>query len=187
MQTMRACAVLVLWMTGVATAAGQAGPCQEPEAHAFDFWLGNWAIQQRILQQDGSWLELPATTSVSRALDGCALVERWEGRVLFFWEGMHEAAPMQGLSVRAWDPAAGVWRIHWMDTRSRAFGAPYVGGFADRRGVFYREWDTPQGHRKGRITFSDVSSDSVTWALAVSRDDGRTWTTLWTMAMRREA
>jgi hypothetical protein len=160
-------------------------PCQAPEARAFDFWIGDWDIQQRILKRDGSWLRLPARTSVTRTLDGCALVEHWQGEVSFFWEGMQAPEPMTGLSVRAYDPQAGKWFIHWMDTRSPRFGAPYAGSFADGRGEFFRELDTPQGPRLGRITFSDITADSVSWALAVSSDEGKTWQTLWTMTMAR--
>ena len=60
------------------------GKSDSSAAHAFDFWIGDWRIQQKILRQDGNWLELDAKTSVSPALDGLALVEHWEGSVQFF-------------------------------------------------------------------------------------------------------
>lgn len=41
------------------------------------------------------------------------------------------------------------------------------------------------GPSQCRITFTDISADSVTWRLAVSPDQGETWTTLWIMEMRR--
>ena len=159
--------------------------CPAAEARQFDFWLGDWAITQRILRADGSYLELPASTSVSLALDGCALVERWVGQVEFFWEGMRAPEPMQGLSVRAFDPVAGVWRIHWMDTRTPVFGDPYVGVFSNGRGEFFRDWTTPQGERRGRITFEQPSDSTVHWALAISANGGTSWQTIWEMAMRR--
>lgn len=161
------------------------GTCDAPEARAFDFWVGDWDISQRILRQDGTWLEAPAKTSVAPALDECALVEHWEGKVQFFWEGMRAPEAMKGLSVRAWDPRAKEWSIYWMDTRSRRFDTPYVGHFADGRGEFFREWEGPDGPRVGRISFADITPDAVNWSLAISSDGRRTWTTLWTMAMRR--
>lgn len=167
--------------------AAQGGPCSTPEAHAFDFWIGDWDVAQRFPQPDGRTIELQARTSVTAALDGCALVERWRGEVLFFWEGMAKPEPMSGFSVRAWDPQSRAWHIHWMDSRTPRFGDPYVGTFADGRGEFFREWDTPQGRRAGRITFSGISPDSVDWALAISSDGRQTWRTIWTMAMRRRA
>ncbi len=159
--------------------------CHSPEARAFDFWLGDWRIEQKILRQDGTWLELDAKTSVSPALDGCALIEHWEGSVQFFWEGMQSVEPMQGLSVRSYDPTARKWNIYWMDSRAPQFGAPYSGNFAEGEGKFFREWETPNGKRMGRITFSDIRPDRVHWELAVSSDEGRNWSILWIMDMSR--
>ena len=160
-------------------------PCTSPEARAFDFWIGDWRIEQQILNADGTWLAFDATSTVAPALDGCALVEHWEGRVQFFWEAMQHPEPMKGLSVRAYDPQTQKWHIHWMDTRTPHFGGAYAGNFDEGQGRFFREWETPQGIRTGRITFSDITVDSVKWELAVSTDEGLNWTTLWVMKMHR--
>jgi hypothetical protein len=113
------------------------------------------------------------------------LIEYWEGEVQFFWERMEKPEMMKAISVRAYEPRTKKWYIHWMDTRSRHFDAPYVGDFADSRGEFYREWRTPEGTQVGRITFSNISRDSVSWSLAVSSDGRQSWTTMWMMEMRR--
>jgi hypothetical protein len=159
--------------------------CDSPAAREFDFWIGEWTIRQRILAADGGWHELDARTTVEPTLDGCALVEHWRGDVQFFWQGMERPEPMRGLSVRAFDPATGKWAIHWMDTRTPSFGAPYVGGFDGGRGEFFRDWTTPAGERRGRITFSGIEENAVDWELAISSDGGESWSALWTMAMRR--
>lgn len=170
-----------------AAAAPARSSCGSAEAREFDFWIGDWDIRQKILRQDGTWLELDAETSVAATLDGCALVEHWTGSVQFFWEGMQAPEPMQGLSVRAFDPESRKWHIYWMDTRTPSFGSPYTGAFDSGRGEFFREWETPQGSRTGRITFSDMTADAVRWELAVSSDAGDSWTPLWIMEMRRAA
>ncbi len=154
-------------------------------ARAFDFWVGDWNIQQKILQKDGTWLELEAKTSVSKTLNGSALIEHWQGEVQFFWEGMQKPEPMKGLSVRAYDPQTQKWYIHWMDTGRPYFGTPYSGSFEKGRGEFFRTWQTPKGERMGRITFSNISGDSVDWELAISKDEGKSWSALWTMHMQR--
>jgi hypothetical protein len=177
--------ILILLTLRLPAAAQSAQPCSTPEASAFDFWIGEWDIQQRILNEDGSWHEFEATTTVTPALDGCALLEQWAGTVQFFWEGMQSPEPMKGLSVRAYDPVTGLWRIHWMDTRTLRFDAPYEGSFDDGQGIFYLERETPQGPQRNRITFSDISPNFVNWELAVSSDGGSTWTALWVMEMRR--
>ena len=169
----------------VSSMAQSTAECGGPQARAFDFWIGEWDIRQRILQEDGTYVELPAKTSVSVALDGCALIEHWEGEVEFFWEGMQEPESLKGLSVRAYDPRETKWLIHWMDTRSRRFDVPYVGEFVDGRGEFYRESETADGTRVDRITFSDISPDSLSWSLYVSTDGRQSWTTVWMMEMLR--
>jgi hypothetical protein len=180
------CWALLATVAGGQTSVRQVDACPGAHAHAFDFWIGDWDIRQRILRQDGTWLELPARTSVSPTLEGCALIEHWQGRVMFFWEGMREPQPMTGLSVRAYDPRTAKWYIHWMDTRAPRFGDPYVGDFEDGQGEFFREWQTPEGERMGRITFSDIATNTVNWALAISSDGGRSWQTIWTMEMQRQ-
>ena len=177
--------IIILGVVALSSSTPKVERCTSPEARAFDFWIGDWDIQQRILRQDGTWLELDAKTSVELALDGCALVEHWEGTVQFFWDGMQAPGPMKGLSVRSYDTQTGKWHIHWMDSRTPNFGSPYVGGFHEGEGEFFREWETPQGRRMGRITFSDITPHSVHWDLAISSDEGQSWTTLWIMEMHR--
>ena len=160
--------------------------CDEPEARQFDFWLGDWSIRQRILAADGSWLELPAHTRVESALGGCALLERWEGEVELFWEGMKRPARRHGLSVRAWDPASGRWRIWWIDSASRGFGPVASGVFTRGRGEFFAERTAPDGGRRwSRITFARAGERVVEWELAVSGSRDGPWRAIWTMEMTR--
>jgi hypothetical protein len=159
--------------------------CATEEARQFDFWLGDWEIQQQIRQADGTWLRLPARTSVSSVLGGCALLEHWEGDVKFYWEKMGAVEHMKGLSVRSYDPEAGEWCIHWMDSRHPRFGPPFCGRFVDGIGDFVQERETPTGVRRTRIRFSR-SSDSVRWELAIGGGaEGARWTPLWIMEMKR--
>ncbi len=170
----------------VARGAEPETKCPEPEARQFDFWIGDWDIQQKILGSDGGWIELPAHTHVEPILGGCALLERWSGRVQFFWEGMSKPEAMDGMSVRAWDPKEAVWRIWWMDSRSRRLGVPAVGEFRDGRGEFESSRKGADGKTiRTRISFERLSTGRVHWDLAISRDAGRNWQTIWIMEMRR--
>ena len=178
-------AIVGVWFATSLSSAQSLTTCEDAQARVFDFWVGDWDIRQSILREDATFVTLPAKTSVSLVLDGCALVEYWEGHVQFFWEGMQEPEPMKAISVRAYDPRRSEWNIYWMDTRSRRFDTPYVGNFAGDRGDFYREWETPEGRSVGRIRFSHVLPDSVNWSLAVSSDGRQNWTTIWSMEMRR--
>jgi hypothetical protein len=62
------------------------GPCDDPVHRQFDFWIGDWDVSQEFPQPDGSIVRLDARSTVSREMEGCALLERWRGEVQYFWE-----------------------------------------------------------------------------------------------------
>lgn len=159
--------------------------CDSPEAHQFDFWIGEWNINQKIIQKDGNWLETKAHTSVSTILNGCALEEHWKGDVKFFWLNMQDVKPMKGFSLRYYDEKEKNWHIYWLDNFNPKLGKGSTGNFKDGKGEFFSETSTPNGNRISRITFSDITDDSVHWDLAISNDDGKKWTTIWIMEMKR--
>lgn len=161
-------------------------PCAAPEARQFDFFLGDWQIDQTIRTAAGTYETYPARTSVRLAAGGCALVEDWIGTVRFFWAGMTEPAELRGLSVRAWNPAAARWEIYWLDTMQPQFGEPFTGTFAGGRGVFTRRSRAPDGTPQTvRITFEQPADGVVEWSLEVTGAAGGTWQRLWTMRMVR--
>ena len=155
---------------------------QIPPSRQFDFWIGSWRISQHILQQDGSWVEFPATTTVVN--EGFALVEHWKGTVQFFWEGMEKPEKMRGLSVRSYDDKNHRWQIYWMDSRRPTFGL-FEGSFKNGIGSFYRNGIGADGSSYvARITFEHPEPDLALWELAISKD-GKTWNALWRMRMTR--
>jgi hypothetical protein len=156
-----------------------------PATHRqFDFWIGEWEIEQEFPQPDGTVIRLPARATVTRELDGCALLERWRGRVQFFWEGMTMPDSLLGLSMRAFDDVDGVWRIHWMDTRGprRWTDGGFSGGFANGVGTFLSAPGS-DGVRR-RIRFYDIDAAALSWDLAVTTPAGD-WLVLWRMRFRR--
>jgi hypothetical protein len=156
------------------------------EAHQFDFWIGDWNIQQKILAEDGTYIKLNATTSVRPLLNGSALEEHWSGDVQYFWQGMKKPEPLKGFSLRYFDTSSGKWNIYWMDTRNRELGEPYTGNFYKGKGEFFAEMQSSKRKQISRITFSDINKDSVHWDLAISNDDGKTWKIIWIMEMTRK-
>ena len=159
--------------------------CDSPESRQFDFWIGDWDIQQKIIKKDGTWLEAKAHTSVILILNGCALEEHWEGDVKFFWSGMQNFEHMKGFSIRYYNPQKKHWNLRWLDNRNLNMGSGYTGNFINGKGEFFIESKTANGKRISRITFSDIKENSVHWDLAFSKDDGKTWTTIWIMEMKR--
>ena len=158
-------------------------PPPESSAQEFDFWIGSWSILQRVLQSDGTWHEFDARTVVTPDLDGYVLIEHWEGVTLLPWEGMTEPEPRKAISIRSFDPIAGVWNIYWLDTRNRHFIPPSTGKFQDGKGEFFSALDPSNPDARGRITFSNISQTAVTWDFAISNSGD--WKTVWVMDMVR--
>ncbi len=176
---------VVLWTVIIPAEQTDSLGCTSTEARQFDFWVGSWDINQKILNQDGSWIELKASTKVSPLLNGCALEEHWTGQVQFFWLGMKQPEEIKGFSLRYYDTSSGKWNIYWMDTQTPELGLPYTGNFADGKGEFFAERETKKGRQISRIVFSDIKENSVHWDLSVSNDDGKSWRVIWIMEMQR--
>lgn len=162
------------------------GQCDGPEYAGFDFWLGEWKIDQQFLDPaEGSWTELPARTSVRKILKGCALLERWNGEVVYPWAGMKEPTPLEGVSVRYWVPEAEQWKIQWMDSMRPSIGSGMVGTIANGYGEFEPE-AKPENGRWSKIVFEKQDDDHVYWHLDHTPDGGESWVTIWKMLMTRE-
>lgn len=159
--------------------------CPEPEVAQFDFWLGEWDVQNRNRPPAGErWYETgTATNRVYTVVGGCAVVEHWRGHAF------PGAGLIQGFSLRAWDPAAGRWELVllWPTDGSPRFGNP-AGVFEDGRADFHNRFTTPAGDTVlTRLSFHDMEEDAFTWSDGLSRDGGRTWESSWRMRQRRRA
>ncbi len=160
-----------------------ASACLAQPARQFDFLLGEWDVQQRIRQSDGTWKSFPAQAEIKLAMDGCAIVENWAGDVQFFWAGMTEPRALKAISVRAYDAQNQRWIIHWMDSMNPQFGS-FAGRFGDGYGVFFRKRESGEGQNVlTRMAYADIGKFPTKWELAISNDDGKTWQPLWQQFM----
>jgi hypothetical protein len=154
-------------------------------ARAFDFWLGDWTLEQRIWSGHSDEFEpYPAENQVRLIEGGGALVENFQGIARFFWLGMEEPAPMRGMSVRVYYPDAREWRIFWMDTLDPHFGLPFIGGFSGDVGEFLLT-ERPAGIPPSRIRFEREIDGAVNWQLALRTPDGENWQPLWFIEFQR--
>ena len=153
-------------------------PCADgPGAHAFDFWLGTWDVDQRI-RAAGGWERYAAADVVAPTRRGCVVAEDWRGRVRFPWAEMTEPAALHGASLRSFDPGTGAWTIFWIDDDAGAFGRPFIGRFDGRTGDFLQP-PAAEGASARRIRFRDRGR-TVDWELAVGTEAGG-WIPIWTM------
>ena len=165
----------------IASGAATAGPCADSGHRQFDFWLGDWVVENR--QRNPATPEEPtlrptgtAAASVHSILDGCAVVEHWEG---YLAPDRH----VLGFSLRSFDPETGRWRVllNWP-----APGAP---SFFEIEGSFDGDsanfvFPRPAGGYV-RYRFLDTSTDRPRWEGAAAADTVGPWNPFWVMRFAR--
>lgn len=153
--------------------------CRASEAHEFDFWPGEWKVNNRYLTPGEGWSDAgTADVRVYSALAGCLTIEHWRGRVREY--------ELYGFSVRAWDEERGTWvlLLNWPQPNRPSF-AILEGEFRHGRGEFFSESTDADGNPvHTRYSFSDVSSGTFRWDQAFS-DDLTRWRTNWIMEYSR--
>ena len=149
-------------------------------ARDFDFLEGEWVIRHRRLRErlvgSNEWVEFETPAVMHRILGGLGNVDQI--RVV-------DGDFFEGVSLRLFDLADGLWRIYWIDSHGARLFPPVVGKFDGDEGVFRGE-DEHAG-KPVQVTFrwNRRDPDRPTWQQAFSPDGGRTWETNWHMAFRR--
>lgn len=140
----------------------------------FDFWLGDWEVQNRHLQSSGEWQPGGiAIAKIRSCLGGRAVIEQWNGQ---------GNLGLRGYSFRNYDPEQERWEIilNWHRGAPSGFSM-MVGNFAEGRGEFF----PPNGPPRIRFTFSKAQPESCQWDQAKSTD-GKQWKTDWIMSFSRK-
>ncbi len=168
---------LVLAAALLASSSPHIDPDTDSDPHRqFDFWVGEWSVQNRHLGPDGLWTDGDRTRArITPVCAGAAILEEWAGP---FRGGF-----MNGFSLRAWDPEAQRWSLllNWTTDGNGTFGR-LSGSFRHGRGEFFT---TTAGPNRTRYSFSDALARSVRWDSASTSDGGRTWMTDWIMEFTR--
>ena len=172
------CAALIA-LVGTDSAAQGVPPtagCRSAEAAQFDFWVGDWNVAWR--NADGT--RSSGRNRIARTLDGCAIVEQFDGR---------PGSPLQGTSVSVFDRASGVWRQTWVDNTGAWL--VFEGGWAsgaqshDGRMQLIRRATVNGRAVMQRMVFHTIRPDALTWDWQRSDDDGVTWQTTWQLNYTR--
>ena len=146
-----------------------------PEARAFDFWVGEWDVQNRFFR-GGQWVAGgQASCRVESAAQGAAIVEHWKG-----FTGNKERL---GFSLRCWDGDLQRWVLilSWPSGPDDGGFGRLEGSFRHGRGEFF----AGQGAQKSRYSFSDIHPQRFRWDSASTKDKGKTWATDWIMEFSR--
>jgi len=150
------------------------------EERQFDFWVGEWSVQNRALGKDGGWSDAGKSTARIRPiLGGRAILEEWDGK-----SGKHQNT--FGISVRYYNAQTSRWVIilNWPNAERAGF-SNMEGSFRHGRAEFFPP-STFDGKppRATRFTFSDALPDSCRWDMA-SPVEGGGWLTTWIMEFSR--
>jgi hypothetical protein len=147
----------------------------------FDFWFGSWKVRNRKLRE---------------RLKGCTEWDEFEGTVVTrpIWGGkanldeynaVGPSGPIEGTTLRLYDPQTGQWSLYWGTSRSMVLDNPMIGEFRDGRGEFFGQEFHEGRAVYARFIWSNITPASCRWEQALSEDGGRTWETNWIMEFTR--
>lgn len=141
-------------------AAPAPAPCASPEHRQFDFWLGDWTVQDAAGNFAG-------TNQITAIQGGCVLFENWNG-----------AKNSTGNSFNMYYAADRKWHQTWVDNQGGRLDL--AGGLQDGKMVLDGDGPSPREpgkHVKHRISWEKKGAN-VRQIWHVSRDDGKTWNVL---------
>lgn len=150
------------------------------EDRQFDFWIGEWDVNLRTIQEDLTWKDTyKSTARIYPILDGKAILELWNEKV--FGKGI------KGYSLRYFNHEKGKWDL-WLNWpgNNRSGSSSLEGSFRHGRGDFYSYSPVDDSTTLiSRYTFCDVSPTSLRWDDSYSKDGGKTWSNNWIMEFSR--
>jgi hypothetical protein len=165
---------LIALIAGVAASLALAQPsapapvagaaCSGPAYHQFDFWVGDWTAY------DPGGVDVLGKVSVTRAADGCALLET--------------VTPAKGppsIALIAYDPDATLWR--WTGVAGDGATVALQGGLQNGEMTLEGEQSGPADHGLARIVWK-AAGDSVSQSAERSKD-GKDWSTWFDRDLRR--
>ena len=174
-----ACALAAL--TPLAGGAASPAPAVTPGAierdgqHDFDFEIGTWKTEVRLLTKplsgSNDWIEMHGTTVVSKVLGGRAnLVEL---------EADHPGGHFSSLSLRLYNPQTRQWSLNFSNAKNGTLATPTIGAFRDGRGEFYDQELLDGRAIFVRFLITPIDADTIRFEQSYSADGGRTWEANW--------
>ena len=137
-------------------------PCSSAEYRQFDFWLGDWNVQDAAGNPAG-------TNRITSIQGGCVLLESWSGA---------KGGSGTSTSFNMYFSADRKWRQTWVDNQGGRLDLS--GGL--QAGMMVLEGESPSQKDpaklvKQRITW-EKKGENVRQLWQASRDEGKTWQVL---------
>jgi hypothetical protein len=143
----------------VAGAQQNATPCAfVPEHRQFDFWVGEWDVQNPQGQPAG-------TSSIQRMLGDCVIYENWTSG----------GGAYTGKSFNLYNSTLRKWQQFWADDKGGVL--EFSGEYKDNELRYTGESLDPKGNKiMHRLTFFNLSPGRVRQLWEQSTDNAKTWT-----------
>lgn len=129
-----------------------------PEAHQFDFWVGEWDV----INPAG---KLVGTSRIERVAASAGLLESWTG-----------AGGYTGRSLNAWNAVKMQWQQFWVGSDGGVL--ELSGGLVNGRMVLAAERVVNGARRIERITWTPNANGTVRQHWEQSAEGGQTWMTV---------
>ena len=163
---MRLAVILGGMLLAFAAASAQDGCAAK--AHQFDFWIGDWDVYAGD--------KLAGSNTIEPILGGCALQETWAG-----------SQGSAGTSFNYYNPSTDSWHQFWIWKNGTTLPL-LTGKFADGKMTLAGEQVAPDGTTvKNRITWAPNPDGTVRQHWEQSRDDGKTWATVFAGLYKKKA
>jgi tetratricopeptide (TPR) repeat protein len=135
-------------------------PCKSPEYHQFDFWIGDWEVQD----PQGNVVGHNAVTAEQ---DGCLIIEHWTAT----------GGAQTGTSFNYYDIRDKKWHQLYLDNSGNAGAFPAMSGnlIADKMVLVTNDPNAPPS----KWTWYTVSPNHVRQMAEQSTDNQKTWQITW--------
>ncbi len=149
---------LFLFISGLFFAQSVTKPSKEH--HQFDFWLGKWEVY-KMGQNDN-----PGKSTIESINDSLGLLEHYIGPLGRYY----------GKSLSNYNSVKQRWEQYWIDNSGLTL--LLVGGIKDGKMVLCDEFTGDPKQGINQITWELMKNGNVKQTWNLSKDGGKTWTTL---------
>jgi hypothetical protein len=150
--------------------------------HDFDPLLGSWkfTLRRRTNPLTGSanWVQSAGTGTCYRLWDGSAQLDT----VLLHGAG----GPIEGLTLRLFDPQSRQWRLYWANSKDGVVVAPQIGRFSNGHGEFYAADVLNESSILVKYDWTRLESAAPHFEQSFSADGGKTWEVNWITEQTRD-
>jgi hypothetical protein len=163
----------------------QAGPTVRPtQERNFDFdpLLGSWEyrLRRRTHPLTGStnWVQYGGSGVCYKLWDGGAQLDT----VLL----NGASGPIEGLTLRLYDPQSHQWRLYWANSKDGIVAAPQIGQFTNGHGEFYAQDTLDDRSILVKFDWTELKSAAPHFEQSFSADGGKTWEVNWITDQTRQ-